>query len=187
MSHNRPVEQNQPTSQQDTQAAVPHKYMRLSQLGGVLGSLLIITSYFFPWVGVVGIEEGESGLLDQNFVESVSAGDIGIMPVVLIGLALLIGVLSVTKWNRWSQFFTGIVGLVSAGYAFHMIRQYSQSPGLEHVVSVGGYFGPLRAVEPGTGLYILLVGGLLLSVVGFGTVITRMAIDDQNHIEKVKS
>ena len=113
---------------------------------GLVGGLLVIVSMFLPWITLPGLA-----------VIGIATGFWGILPFIFSIIGLVMCVLR----KRAFYIVGGIMGILS--FVFPLIIMMIIS-------SIAAAFGKIEvgASLLGIGLYLAIIGGLLLTVGGFG-------------------
>ena len=109
-------------------------------------------SLLFPWISA-----SEPVLMVDGSVESEMTGLEAPDGILVFGATLVAGIVAwARRWDWITSVVVGLAGLIAAGIGFMYISdplsgaEYSPGSGVE------------EAIDPGTGLYLLVLGGLLL-------------------------
>lgn len=154
--------------------------------GTIVASLLVGLSYALPWIQINGpvIEsEREAGTETQLVPEtvSISANEVPVIPELLAGIAVVTVLVAVVRWNMVLQAVTGLLGLVGSGLVLYVWAGLGVGDDARYI-EIGPYVGPPSSFDPAIGLWIGLIGALLLVVFGSGTAVSeyvkRLETDD---------
>ena len=135
---------------------------QLERLVAVTGGLLLVVSYVLPWIEVTG-ETFPPG------VDSLAGGDIATVPELAVVVGGFAVVLSLLRWNEWSQGVVGLVGFLAVSMAL-FVWNFVQSGG--DLIEIGGVTAPPGAFDPSLGVWVVFGAGIALMAAGFWSLVS---------------
>ena len=128
------------------------------QLLAAAGGAALAGTYALSWVDITGPTQ------ERTDAATVSARELTLLPEVAVGVGAVVVLLSVIRWNRWTQLGVLVAGLLVTGLSL-LLWFFLRSN--ERFIDVGGHTGPPDSFEPALGLLAALGLSLALVLVAF--------------------
>ncbi|MXR50907.1 hypothetical protein GRX03_04700 [Halovenus sp. WSH3] len=138
--------------------------------GTLLCCLAMAASYLLPWATVDGIGQriGEGGVVNVSTTVqgSISAGQLGFFPELVVAVAVGAALVAALRWTAFWQFAVGVLGLGS-GFAALIAWAVIDADGRSELVEIGPFAATPAAFDPAAGLWVAIFGSLGLIACGF--------------------
>ncbi len=146
---------------------------RALKFGTVFGAAVVVVSYLFPWVDIVGptlpAEESPVSAEDLAIAGTsegeIGATEIGLFPELAVVIAVVAAAIALLRWNSLVQAMTGLLGLTGTGVMLFVWAIFATDD--EVRVAIGDRIGFASSFEPGIGVWVALSGSFIIAFCGF--------------------